>query len=88
MKVPEIVCFPPDPSVVTNEEEVIENNLCEYLPYNISGEVELTINSKSRDNQEICNLVFKKRERNKRRFDTLDERSSVESSNRDIEKKN
>lgn len=47
---PKIVCFPPDPKMT---RWGAENFLCNDLHSDVSGQVELSVNFKSMENQEI-----------------------------------
>lgn len=55
----EIQCLPADSSIVTDEKNAVQKNLCDDLPRDTSGKVQLSVYLKSMDNQEICDLVIK-----------------------------
>ena len=87
---PEIITLPPEPSIVTDEEDIEENNLCSDLLRDVSGEVEISVNSKSTENYNAHLEKKKKRKKVKRKkipVDHISDESDNETENRNICKK-
>lgn len=85
---PEIVILPSEPSIVTDEEDIEENNLCNDLLQDVSGEVEISVNFKSTENDENCNVHLKRKKKLTKRKQAIIDKSSDESYETENETKN